>query len=206
MILYPIRFFGLMLAFLVSGCNPDQTRHAITIEKGGFIDFFDDSDELSKEWAEDKSILEKVANEGRCEEYWNILWPWAKRGNKEAMDSLFLLLMPPPHMDRICSPGNSCDLVSSLRDAVVFAVHTSDHQKDEVYVGVANHLYETFGFRQTERGRNFIECLDKKSSRNCAAVAVYERLVPSFEEYASHIDALIAQGWKSTCENKAQNK
>lgn len=150
-------------------------------------------------WASDKSRLEALVNEGRCEEYWNLLWPWAKKGNYEARYYLSSLLISFPYGDRICSPGSHCDLVSTFYDSVVFAIHSSGYKKDKAFNNFADSLYEMFGFSRSVGGQKFLDCLKQKSPRDCAAVAVSENVVPSFEEYAYRIDSLIAKGAKSTC-------
>lgn len=159
------------------------------------------SDDTS-DWAADKARLEQLVNEGRCEGYWDVLWPWAKKGNDEARELLLMSLVPPPHMDGICSPGSTCDWITQMRDATVMAVHSSPFSRD-AYAEAARFVFEEWEIKKLPQGKDFIHCaLTENAGDNaadCASIAVNANISPSFDEYAQQIDAMIANGLKSRC-------
>ncbi|MCG7870491.1 MAG: hypothetical protein JAZ11_00125 [Candidatus Thiodiazotropha lotti] len=158
--------------------------------------------EDNPEWLADKARLESLTEENRCEEQWNILWKWAKRGNMQARSMIYFLMVPSPDMAPIYAPGNSGDFMSSIKDIVVVAVHSHDYRtslsNDDVYSEAAYELYKQVGFDKSFRGRKYLECV-KAEKKDCAEVAVEEKLVPSFNDYAAQIDAFIAEGMTITC-------
>lgn len=156
------------------------------------------SDDAS-DWAADKARLEQLANEGRCEGYWDVLWPWAKKGNDEARELLLVSLLPGPHMEGVCSPGSQCDFVTHMRDIIIVAVHASPIQYKE-YKEAVNSYFQQWGFEDVKQGKEFMECFNNTTSdKDCASLAVGANIVPSFEEYAAQIDAMLADGLKSKC-------
>ncbi|MCC7305011.1 MAG: hypothetical protein IT558_01995 [Alphaproteobacteria bacterium] len=153
------------------------------------------------EWLAAKKSLENLVQEEKCSEYWNILWPWAKKGNLEARALLLISLAPPPDMNIIYAPGSSGDYISKLRDITIMSVHSHGYKEKwfEDYKNLISDLYVQVGFDEISAGKDFLKCVKDTPSANCIDIAVKEKLVPSFEEYASQIDALMKEGMKSTC-------
>lgn len=155
------------------------------------------------EWAAAKVQLEKLVSEEKCEEYWSTIWPYAKTGNLEARMVLLTFLAPPVHGTQIIPPGSTGDLVSKLRDIIIMAVHSSDYTGSEdfnqYYKDLAYDLYLKQGFEESVEGREFLKCVTEKAN-DCAAIAVKEKLVPSFDDYAKQIDLYTTSGMKSSCE------
>lgn len=154
-----------------------------------------------------ETALEKfklLQNEGKCDEYWNVFWPLAKKGNLNARQALYYLVSFKLHMDDISAPGKSRDEVTQLRDYVILAVHSLG-AKPPGYEEIAKQRYEDLHFRifgfhkEHSRGYDFYKCYKETPSPACADIAVKHEAVPSFEDYASEIDAAIAQGKKSIC-------
>lgn len=155
------------------------------------------------EWEEAQNRLALIEGENRCEELWDILWPFAKSGNIEARKSLLFLMAPPPDMSALFSPSNtSNDLLGQYRDIVTMAVHSDAHKndgsEDNSYSEAALAFYEIVGFKESARGRTFIECV-KSGKSNCATIAVTEQLVPSFDEYAAQQDLFLSNGQNAHC-------
>lgn len=155
------------------------------------------------EWAAAKANLEKLVSEGKCDDYWSAIWPFAKKGNLEARMILLTLLAPPVHGTQIIPPGSTGDLVSKLRDIIIMAVHSSDYTGSEdfnqYYKDLAYDLYTKQGFDESVEGRAFLKCVSLKSN-DCATIGVKGKLVPSFDDYAKQIDTYTNSGMKSTCE------
>ncbi len=146
--------------------------------------------------------IQKLMQEHECMKVWNILWPEAKSGDIEARAYLAFLSMPLMHSDALFMPGDSGDNISRLRDALILTIHskgfifkTEDTAKDgDIY----NFMYSRFIDKYL--GRNYFKCMNEKNSQECAKVAVKDKLVPAFEDYAKKIDMLVAQGARPTCD------
>lgn len=148
----------------------------------------------------DKTKLATLGIGDGCNDLWNALWPSAKEGDLESRAILFFFMIPPPDLPFQYAPGNAGDLVSRKRDIVIMAVHSQayDGPFEPGYKDLAYDQYLWSGFDQTWPGKKFLECV-KTSGENCAQIAVDGELVPSFEDFARQIDALMAAGMKSTC-------
>ncbi|PCJ99163.1 MAG: hypothetical protein COA45_06915 [Zetaproteobacteria bacterium] len=161
------------------------------------------ADAENSNWIEDKVRLEKLVSEKKCTEYWGVLWPWAKAENYEARTMLLVLMAPPPHMRVVFAPGSSGDLVTNIRNIVIMAVHSHDIKDASSiradYGETADGLYKMVGFGDSAGGRKFMECVQNKEAKNCAEIAVQEKLVPSFKNYSAQIDMFMENGMQSTC-------
>lgn len=159
-------------------------------------------DETSSGWLAVKERFGNLGNAGRCDEQWDVLWPWAKKGKGEARALLLFIMVPPPDMPHVFAPGNTGDFVSRMRDAEIMAIHSYDYKPNEkvheAYEDVVYQLGVNAGFADSIEGREFLACV-KSKSKSCADIAVKGKLVPSFEDYARQVDALINQGFESTC-------
>lgn len=150
-------------------------------------------------------LIRELQAAGDCAKYWDILWPKAKAGDMEARWNMYFLMVSPPHMDIMFAPSASQDYVTKMRNAYIIAVHAydydgenlSDEEKEVIadYKKTSLSLFKHAGFSEEK----FMACVRKGKSK-CSHLAVEEKLVPSFEDYAKEIDALMAQGIKSTCE------
>lgn len=154
-------------------------------------------------WVEDKAHLEELISENKCTEYWDVLWPWAKKGNLEARAWLFILMAPPPKITPIFAPGNSGDLITKIRNIVIMAAHSHDYQGDlslwPGYKNTTNELYKMVGFNKSVKGKQFLECTKDNKAKDCTEIAVKSKLVPSFEKYAEQMDMFIEDGMRSKC-------
>lgn len=161
-------------------------------------------------WSSDKAKLEKLVAEEKCEEYWGLLWPWAKRGNMEARSLLFLMSAMQLHMPEVYPPGRSGDMVSHLRDIIILGLHSLPYQNvdvgtdtEKVSIDILTKFISYYATNLKWDHRNkaskFMECWSKEKTQTCTKLAVNNGVIPSWEVYASEIDALIDNGLKSTC-------
>lgn len=153
-------------------------------------------------WIADRGLLQELLKQHACDKVWATLWPWAKRGNMEARFLLFMLMVPPPDADILFAPGNVGDYATTMRDALVMAVHSLEFEdgssESKHYRDVKVNLFRSFGGEESPRAASFMACLNKDSS-GCVEFAVKEKLVPSFDEYAAQIDALMENGMTGSC-------
>lgn len=180
-----------------------------------FFSFASYADDVS-EWAEDRVRLDKFIEEGRCSEYWNIIWPWAKKGNAEARFNLLFRTVGFMHMDQILLPGSGDDYVSRMRNWTIMAVYAQEYYHN-MPSNIPNHdflleyrqamikIFELAGFREAQGGDEFLSCVEARGG-NCSAIAIKNKLVPSFEEYAAQIDAFMVQGMQSRCKEDQKSR
>ncbi len=141
----------------------------------------------------------------KCEQRWDYFWPLAKKGDLDARLALFWLLAFRLHMDEIYPPGRSHDVVTLTRDIIILGVHSSGatYLKAEGAPdtnGLLISFLKTAGFSDPHmQGNKFYNCFIKNPTPACTQIALDEKIVPTFEDYAAEIDAAIAIGKNSTC-------
>lgn len=149
-------------------------------------------------WIADRGHLQALLKEHACDKVWKTLWPWAKRGNMEARFLIFMLMVPPPDADILYAPGNSGDYATTMRDALVMAVHSFDFEEESReradYARTALSMFSG----KSGRWERFARCA-RSGKRGCGDIAVKDKLVPSFEDYALQIDALMDKGMTGSC-------
>jgi hypothetical protein len=162
------------------------------------------------EWSEDKIKLEKLTSEGKCDEYWDVLWPWAKQGNLEARRLLFIISAVQLHMPEVYPPGRSGDLISHVRDIIILGLHSLPNQnsgtitdQDKIFIETLTEFItyyaSAFQLNSASKAEKFMECWSKEKTQKCTKLAVDNGFIPSWESYSAEIDALIDKGMKSTC-------
>lgn len=153
-------------------------------------------------WIEDRQLLQGLLKEHACDRVWTTLWPWAKRGNMEARFLIFMLMVPPPDADFLRAPGNSGDYATTMRDALVMAVHSldfDDHSSERAhYREVTVNLLRSIGRDDSPDVGPVLTCM-RRSRTGCSEIAVKEMLVPSFDDYVRQIDALMNGGMTGSC-------
>lgn len=155
------------------------------------------------DWASAKARFEELGQEGECEKLWNVLWPWAKAGNLEARLYLFLITTPPPDVPFAYPPGSDGSYIERIRDSFILSIHSYGYEFESEDMSNMYHkerwnIYEQLGIKNTMTGRRFLECI-KEESRDCVDIAVKEKIVPSFHDYARGIDMFLDRGFGSTC-------
>jgi hypothetical protein len=145
-------------------------------------------------WLEDRVKLEELTSsqhisEENCQAVWNILWSWAKKGNMEARSGILGVM----YAFGLEFPGRSGDTVSRMRDAVILGVHSVGSEPDEF---VDNFISGIRGYPGSDK---FLECIHTNRSQECVNILVENRVVPSFEDFASEVDMLMASGKKVSC-------
>lgn len=172
--------------------------------------WYPNKDVITPSFAADEKLsplLKELQAAGDCAKYWDILWPKAKAGDMEARWNMYFLMVSPPHMDILFAPSASQNYVTKMRNATIMAAHAYDYDGESPFFGknekaaiadykeTAAWLFKHAGFPE----KKFMACVTEGKTK-CTHLAVEEKLVPSFEDFAKEIDALMAQGIKSTCE------
>ena len=159
-------------------------------------------------WTRDQQHLKTVltslaSDENKCIAIWDILWPWAKRGNLEARELLFSAVYPTaPDMISLELPGSAGDVLSRRRDAIILAVHTigfhtGEESIDQNYESDSKHFYSAF-LNDGGQGSAFLKCINTEPNNECAKRFV-GILFPTFDRYAAQIDAFTKNGMKPRC-------
>jgi hypothetical protein len=153
------------------------------------------------EWLADKARLEKLSNdsssEHACQVAWDILWPWAKRGNLEARLTLSHAVM----FGGWILPNSTADVLSIMRDFIILSVHGTGYKekKDEHTDEISDQAYSALSRIFDRTADDFLLCIKKSRTQECAHTAAEDRLVPPFDEYAEQIDFALAHGKKVRC-------
>lgn len=173
-----------------------------------WVAFINQTRTQNRQWLKDQA---------HCAETWDMLWPWAKKGNYEARGLLLALTVSMMHMNSLVPPGSDPkNRAAHDTDIIIMGAHTMpltkkdsphlflDPDSGEEYPGAnfpfsyATYLIENRRL-PNEKKQPYLDCLKETPSHACADIAVKDGLVPSFEEYAAKIDALMAKGIKASC-------
>lgn len=158
--------------------------------------------ESEGDWAKEKEKLGSVTGDGACQEKWNILWDWSKRGNLEARYLLFLMILSPPEMDLLIPPGYTNDIASRNYHLTVLATHLCRYvpslDEGNSEGSILNDFYIYSHFDESGAGKEFLKSY-KAAEKNCADIAVQEGLVPSFDDYTKQIDRMLSLGKVPSC-------
>lgn len=141
---------------------------------------------LTSGWENTKKQALAAINSNDCATAWNLIWPWAQRGNLDARAILATSMVAV----RLTPPGNS-DTISRFRHSVILAVHgvaNGDPAATELLYALikSKHIMDM-------GGRKLKRCVDAgKSPRLCVEKAVKDNFVPSFEDYSKEIGIISA--------------
>jgi hypothetical protein len=131
-----------------------------------------------------------------CSKIWNLVWPWAKKGNSDALSFLAGTM----HWAGLVPKGANGDRQSQIRHlasmTVYGAPHWNGHKKERMFFGA---LLKAPSIAQVG-GHRFMKCLDKGTlPRSCVDEAVRTRFVPRFADYVRELDALAGGGSPARC-------
>lgn len=140
--------------------------------------------QVPDDWDRSKTQAAAAVESGDCARAWNLIWPWARRGQVEAR----AILAGGAVANGLTPPGGSGDAVSQFRHALILSVHGAaggDAKTMEMLRAVVRpELVSHMGGRALKR------CLDAGNPpHRCVADAVEAGFVPDFESYADEIDA-----------------
>ncbi len=148
--------------------------------------------ETLENWPKAKALAQILYNRETCDKMWDILWPWAKKGNVEARSMLAKNIL----LAGMWPPGSTSDMLSYIRHATIFAIH-----------GLANHEVagkKLLPFADRIQGAELFSviliydaCIDqKKTSEVCTNEMIQSGFIPDFESYSREIDAAVMAGLK----------
>lgn len=203
--------FILLLLILFTGCSHAADDVSPLQRQKKPYPASEDSTWLTDRARLDKLLSENITDEEDCRIRWNILWPWAKKGNLEARAILSMLTFTAwPLTPQIFLPGRSGDQLSSMRDAAILSIHSigvrfDDNNQQARYDSQSKTIYNEF-LPNVAFGSIFQACLKEKPGEYCTRLAssyagdpIRWKLIPTFKDYAAEIDALLAQGMKPHC-------
>ncbi|MCP4341808.1 MAG: hypothetical protein GY799_23735 [Desulfobulbaceae bacterium] len=135
-------------------------------------------------------------NSNDCATAWDLIWPWAQKGNLDARavlaTSIFVVQLTPPG---ICG-----DAISRFRHSVILAVHGATNG-DPAATELLHALIKTKQIMAIGGG-NLTRCFEMgKPPRLCVEEAVANGFVPSFEDYSKEIEIISASpnSHKASC-------
>ncbi len=104
-------------------------------------------------------------------------------------------------------PGHSFNYADWIRDSLVLAIHSQgfgELKNEKSKEALNKNLYSQFLLPKNAKVAGphdkFLDCINDGPSEECTKIAVRDEIVPSFEEYAKSIDALISLGEKPSCD------
>lgn len=176
-----------------------------------------------QKWAAAKEQFEslwsaEIADKERCYRAWDILWSWSKKGNLQARALLFMLVYPRwSELPQMFLPGRSGDEVSGRRDALILGIHSMGVQYQGNNEPAFSNEYSRENLLNTllvgwPKGDSFLSCLKTEPTEFCVRYAtssgavIEAPLVPTFDNYAREIEALVAQGSQPHCINFCKRK
>jgi hypothetical protein len=119
---------------------------------------------------------------GGCARVWQLVWPWARDGNTQAL----AMLATGAFSAGLLPPGTSQDALARLRHTLIFAAHaatSTDAANGELLRGLLQEpLIADAG------GRQLRECLAGQTAKEqCVKNAVKEGLLPSLASYTKEL-------------------
>ncbi len=140
------------------------------------------------DWPSDRQKIEKFLAGRDCASAWKKLWPWARTGNKDALN----LIVDAIFVHGMTVPGTS-DAISRIRYINLFSIYGLQKKDSFTYKWVSN-MYEMKYFTDP-----FRKCvMDAKDLSKCAQIGVDDRLLPEFKQFVREVD-LLSEGKNSQC-------
>ena len=159
--------------------------------------------QTNSDWIEAKQQASLAIDAGECSKAWELVWPWAKRGNVEARAILATGMLAAG----LSLPGGRNDAITRYRDSLILAVHGAaggDAAAKEMSLGlVQNSLVSDMG------GAQFTACLKADTApQTCVDSAIKNGFIPDFANYAREIDAVASAPGspKATCHIPGKGK
>ena len=150
----------------------------------------------NNDWIEAKKQASLAIDAGECTKAWELVWPWAKRGNVEARAILATGMLAAG----LTPPGGRNDAITRYRDSIILAVHGAadgDAAATEMSLGlVQNALVSDMG------GTQIAACFKAGTGpQTCVDSAIKNGFIPDFANYAREIDAVASAPGapKATC-------
>lgn len=138
----------------------------------------------SSDWEAAKTQAATTIDSGDCAGAWNLVWPWARRGNIEARAILATGVVAAG----LIPSGSHGDAISQFRHSVILAVH-GVADGDRATIELLNALMRS-DVVSDMGGDRLKRCLDADTpARTCIANAINDGFVPDFGDYAREIDA-----------------
>ena len=158
---------------------------------------------LFTDWEADKKRLDNAD----CDEIFDILWGWSKKGNLEARFRILLAIgfMEGPYLilpiDRKALEAQG-DLDNNTRSELerqkflmaAYSVGPGFTDEENSWINVV--ISDEPGF---EPSSEFGSCMKKGRSQKCLDIVVKSGKIPSWEEFVAEKDALLRKGKKPTC-------
>lgn len=137
------------------------------------------------DWESAKTQGTSAVESGDCALAWNLIWPWARKGQVEAR----AILAGGVVVAELTPPGSGKDAISRFRHAVILAVHGAaegDRTATELLDG-----FLRIDIVLDMGGRPLKRCFEAGIlPATCVGEAVKSGFVPDFRDYAREVDAV----------------
>ncbi len=202
--------FALVALLALSGCVSERVTLNAD-EQHLYEDFFYQY-EFDKLPYEDQLLIKQYLamfddNEerglARCEKSWNLTWSLAKRGYAKGYEDLMYMM----GYGWANLPGRTSRSSHARSDMLLLIVHylgkeeppRDPQQRRNNYIEMLSE--KPFSIATNPR---FRECLLHGELTDCPRIAVEEKLVPSFEQFAAQIDAAGPEAVTAMCQDAVE--
>ncbi|MCD2174288.1 hypothetical protein [Rhizobium sp. C4] len=146
------------------------------------------SNARADDWPSDRQKIETLLAGRDCASAWKTLWPWARTGNKDALN----MIADGMFVHGMAVPGIS-DAISRLRYVNLFSIYGLQSKRSFAYKWVSN-MYEIKYFTPS-----FQTCVkEAKTLSKCAQIAIDDRVLPEFKQFVREVD-FLSEGKNSKC-------
>jgi len=148
------------------------------------------------DWEITKNKAASLINSKDCANAWQLIWPWARKGNIEARAILATAI----YAAGLIPPNSTSDAITLFRHSLILSVHGSANGDPAALELLHALLREKL---ISDMGGSVLEgCLNIGTPPSkCVENAVIDGFVPSFYDYAREIDTLSRADWslKASC-------
>ncbi len=190
---------ALLIGTFVLSTGWAENTPQLEIEKNADMVAYQKEFSNNAAWIADKKKLGdlSISTKEQCENAWNILWPWAKKGNIFARYGIFSMqtMMHGPDM---MLPGSTRDALSRFRDIKITGAYALRY-RDEYPGTLIDQKYIASLMLDHIKEPNIRTCFEKDPTQACTQMAVKGGYLPSFQAFAEQVDIFIAAGKKPAC-------
>lgn len=134
----------------------------------------------------------RLEEKSPCQVLWTQLWEQSKQGSYQARYYLASAVM-----ERVL---HLPDQGQGARSLAILTVHSLGYSDGSPFSQERPEMIaEYFRSLRNPSNEEFFSCLEKVKSARCARVGVDKGIIPTFEQFAEDIDAMVKAGHKAEC-------
>ena len=164
---------------------------ATGITSNGFAQATQDSiehewDTAKREWDAATRGRDPLSTQEGCQEAWDFVWSWAKRGSASARSSIAAMII----YGYMAPPGLTQDVVTNRRHIWILLLH-GIADNDEHSGNTLRQIVDSLGLSVSSRAI-YDDCIAATDRRPCVQSLVDKRIMPDFATYARELELSAA--------------